>query len=125
MKSRRKNEIMKRLVIEQALKMEEMAAKFGGAVDIEWTLDYPAIMLSEADPIVEHLKVAIDAAGLKLRLATTGGGADANVLAMKGANAVTLGIGMANFHTCDEYIKVRDLQDSARLVEAIIAEYAR
>ena len=33
MKSRRKNEIMKRLVIEQALKMEEMAAMFGVSVE--------------------------------------------------------------------------------------------
>lgn len=105
--------------------MQDAAESFGGTVDIEWTLDYPAIMLSEDDEIVGRLRAAIDAAGLQLRLATTGGGADANVLVMKGANAVTLGIGMANFHTCDEYIKVRDLQDSARLVEAIIAEYAR
>lgn len=105
--------------------MQDAATKLGGTVDIEWTLDYPAIMLSESDPIIERLKAAIAAAGLELRLATTGGGADANVLVMKGANAVTLGIGMANFHTTDEYIKVGDLQNSARLVESLIAEYAR
>lgn len=33
MKSRRKNEIMKRLMVEQALKMEEMAAMFGVSVE--------------------------------------------------------------------------------------------
>ena len=105
--------------------LKEAADRFGGAARIEWTLDYPAIMLPEDAPIVERLKAAMAAAGLEPRLTATGGGADANVLVTKGANAVTLGIGMANFHTCDEYIKVRDLQDSARLVEAIIAEYAR
>ena len=43
---------------------------------------------------------------------------------MKGADAITLGIGMTNFHSVDEYIEVADLQNMARYVEAIIAEYA-
>ena len=38
--------------------------------------------------------------------------------------AITLGIGMTNFHSVDEYIEVADLQNMARYVEAIIAEYA-
>lgn len=105
--------------------MEQAAGRFGGTVDISWKLDYPAILLSEESEIVIKLKAAARAAGLEPRTAITGGGADANVLGTKGADAVTLGIGMTNFHTCDEYVKVRDLQDSARFVEAIIAEYAR
>lgn len=105
--------------------MEEAASALGGTVDVAWTLDYPAILLSEDEEIVARLKAAAAAAGLPVRLASTGGGADANVLVTKGADAVTLGIGMANFHTCDECIKVEDLQNAARFVEAIIAEYAR
>ncbi|WP_172134979.1 M20/M25/M40 family metallo-hydrolase [Adlercreutzia sp. ZJ473] len=104
---------------------EEAAARFGGAVEVSWTVDYPGILFSEDAPIVSSLARAAKAAGLEPRLALSGGGADANVLSTKGACAITLGIGMTNFHTCDEHIAVRDLEGSARYVEAIIAEYAR
>ena len=60
--------------------------------------------------------------GLQPELHRTGGGADANVLASKGARAITLGIGMANFHSTEEYIRVQDLESTARLVEALVEE---
>ncbi|WP_165049754.1 MULTISPECIES: M20/M25/M40 family metallo-hydrolase [unclassified Adlercreutzia] len=103
---------------------EEAAARFGGTVEVDWTVDYPGILFSEDAPIVSSLVRAAKAAGLTPRLALSGGGADANVLSTKGACAITLGIGMTNFHTCDEHITVRDLEGSARYVEAVIAEYA-
>lgn len=104
---------------------EEAAAHFGGEVDVSWTIDYPGILFDEDAPIVASLIRAAKAAGLTPRLTVSGGGADANVLSTKGACAITLGIGMESFHTCDERITVRDLENSARYVEAIIAEYAR
>ena len=68
---------------------------------------------------------AARAAGLEPRLRRSGGGADANVLCARGVRAVTLGIGMTAFHSVDEHIAVADLEGSARLVEALIAEGAR
>ncbi len=105
--------------------LEEAAGRLGGTVDVAWTLDYPAVVHGPGDAIVAHLEAAARAAGLEPRHANSGGGADANVLATKGADAITLGIGMTNFHSVDEYIEVADLQSMARYVEAIIAEYAR
>lgn len=104
--------------------LEEAAAQFGGTVDIAWTVDYPAVVHTADDAIVQHLEAAARAAGLEPRHAISGGGADANVLGTKGADAITLGIGMTNFHSVDEYILVEDLEAMARYVEAIIAEYA-
>lgn len=103
--------------------LEEAAAQFGGSVDIAWTVDYPAVVHTADDAIVRHLEAAARAAGLEPRHAISGGGADANVLGTKGADAITLGIGMTNFHSVDEYILVEDLEAMARYVEAIIAEY--
>lgn len=103
---------------------EQAAAQGGGAVELAWTCDYPPVLFDDDAPVVARAAAAARAAGLEPRLARTGGGADANVLGAKGACAVTLGIGMANFHSADEFIAVRDLEDSARLVEALIAEYA-
>ena len=104
--------------------LEEAAAHFGGTVEVAWELDYPAVVHEPGDAIVGHLEAAAAACGLTARHANSGGGADANVLSAKGADAITLGIGMANFHSIDEYIEVADLQNMARYVEAIIAEYA-
>lgn len=103
---------------------EQAAAQGGGSVELEWTCDYPAVLFEGDAPIVARAVAAARAAGLVPRLARTGGGADANVLGAKGCQAVTLGIGMANFHSADEFIAVRDLEATARLVEALIAEYA-
>lgn len=103
---------------------EQAAAQGGGSVELEWTCDYPAVLFEDDAPIVARAVAAARAAGLVPRLARTGGGADANVLGAKGCQAVTLGIGMASFHSADEFIAVRDLEATARLVEALIAEYA-
>ncbi|MCI2242452.1 M20/M25/M40 family metallo-hydrolase [Adlercreutzia faecimuris] len=103
---------------------ERAAAALGGAVEVTWALDYPAVLFDDDAPVVARAAAAARAAGLAPRLARTGGGADANVLGAKGCQAVTLGIGMANFHSTDELIAVRDLEGAARLVEALIAEYA-
>lgn len=105
--------------------LEEGAARFGGVAEVAWTLDYPAAVHEPGDAIVAHLEAAAEACGLPVRRTISGGGADANVLGTKGADAITLGIGMTNFHSTDEYIEVADLQNMARYVEAIIAEYAR
>ena len=104
--------------------LEEAAARFGGQVEVAWELDYPAVVHEPGDAIAAHLEAAAATCGLESRHATSGGGADANILGTKGADAITLGIGMTNFHSVDEYIEVADLQNMARYVEAIIAEYA-
>ena len=39
-----------------------------------------------------------------------------------GIAAVDLAIGMSEVHTCQEFIKVADLELSARLVEALIEQ---
>lgn len=105
--------------------LEEAAAQFGGTVEVAWELDYPAVVHEPGDALVAHLEAAAAACGLAIRHAISGGGADANVLGAKGADAITLGIGMTNFHSVDEYIEVADLQNMARYVEAIIEEYAK
>lgn len=104
--------------------LQQAAAQLGGTAEVAWELDYPAVVHEPDDAIVAHLEAAARAAGLTPRHAISGGGADANVLAAKGADAITLGIGMTNFHSVDEYIEVADLQDMARYVEAIVKGYA-
>ncbi len=102
--------------------LEEAAARYGGTVEVAWTKSYDAVLYDEDDELVQRIAVAARTAGLEPRFHRSGGGADANALAARGVRAVTLGIGMTAFHSVDEHIAVADLEDSARLVEALIAQ---
>ena len=102
--------------------MRAAAAQAGGSVDIEWRTDYLPISYASDHPLVEGVMRAARAAGLRPRLAASGGGADANILAGRGVSAITLATGMANYHSCDEYITVDNLNGCARLVERLVLE---
>lgn len=103
--------------------LEAAGKQFDGSVDIDWRLDYPGVLFDESDPIIGKLFAAARNADLEPRTSISGGGADANLLGTKGAQAITLGIGMTRFHTLDEYISVADLEGTERFIEAIIAEF--
>ncbi len=104
--------------------LEKAAADAGGAVSISWRLDYPGILYGNNHPLVQKLSAAARAAGLEPRMTVSGGGSDANLFGRAGAQAITLGIGMTDFHATTEHIAVTDLVGTERLVEAIIAEFA-
>lgn len=102
--------------------LEGAAARFGGTVDISWRTDYGAVLYDESDPFVQGIAAAARTAGLEPHFHYSGGGADANMLAARGVRAITLGIGMTNFHSVDEFITVEDLEGTARLAEALIKQ---
>lgn len=104
--------------------MEKAAEAFDGSVDIEWTVDYPGVLYGADDPLVAMLERAAESVGLPVGHHISGGGADANLLSVRGVRPITVSIGMTNFHTPDEFIKLKDLEDSARFAEAIIYEAA-
>lgn len=100
------------------------AAEAGCSVELDWNLDYPEIDLSPENPAVKKFEQAAEKAGIAVRHGKSGGGADANVLGDAGLNPVTLGIGMTQFHTNDEYITLDDLANDAILMEELIGTYA-
>ena len=93
-------------------------------MDIDWTFSYGAVLYDEDDALVQTAARAARAAGLEPCFRHDGGGSDANVLAARGVRAVTLGVGMAAFHSPEEHISVADLEGTARLVEALVKEGA-
>lgn len=104
--------------------LQAAARRAGGMVDIDWRIDYGAVLYADDDPLVRMVEEAARSCGIEPCLRTSGGGADANVLAARGVRAVTLGIGMTSFHTPDEHISVADLENSARLAESLIKRAA-
>ena len=89
-------------------------------LDLRWTLEYPGFFYDETDELIRFLSDAVTTVGLEPVYKTTGGGSDANVLASKGVAPVVVGVGMTNFHTVNEYILVKDLENSARFAEQLM-----
>ncbi len=85
--------------------------------------DYPAMSVPEDHPLTAAAKRAAESAGRKLRVETTGGGSDANILNSKGLDTLILGIGMQNVHTTSEFILLEDMVRTARLTAGIILEW--
>lgn len=102
--------------------LENAAKQFGGSVEYTWHEDYGAVRYDDTHPLVQQIKRACHRAGVEFRPHISGGGADANILCTRGVQAITLGIGMTNFHSVDEYITVQDLEDCTKLAYALIEE---
>jgi len=98
-------------------------SKNGGQPEVVVKFLYPEISLDEKEKVVVLAKKAAQGLGLKVELVSTGGGSDAAIVNGNNIRCANLGTGMSNVHTSDEYIKVRDLVDDAKLVLAIIQQY--
>ena len=96
-----------------------------GSVDIEWDYAYKGFSYSQDDPQVALVARAVEACGLPVVYASSGGGSDANVLNPKGCKAIPLGCGMTDYHSLEESVSLADLENGARLVEHIIYEVAK
>ena len=90
------------------------------SLDLQWNFEYPGFYYNESDALLVQMKEALTKAGLSPIYETTGGGSDANILGSKGVSPVVIGVGMTNFHTVDEYIKIKDLEDSARFATELM-----
>jgi tripeptide aminopeptidase len=96
--------------------------KYGARAEVKITFLYPEISLSMEEDVVKRAVAAVQRAGLKPVLESTGGGSDASIINGAGIPCVNLGIGMSNVHTCQEYIKISDLHNVVKIVLALVSE---
>ena len=104
--------------------MEKAASDFGGEVELDVKRLYTAFKLEESDPMISTLKEIFTEMGMEPVIAPSGGGSDTNHFNANGLKAVNLSVGMNKVHTVDEYIKIEDLANGARMVMEIIKKYA-
>jgi tripeptide aminopeptidase len=71
-------------------------------------------------PIVKLVHAAASNLNLEVKTLATGGGCDANVLNQKGLVVANLSTGMREIHTVKEWLDLRDLNVSARMVLEIV-----
>lgn len=99
---------------------EKASEKFGAEVDVQSELSYKNYVINEDDEILEIIKEACDKIGITFKSESTGGGSDVNVFSSKGIKTVNLGTGMSKDHTTEEYIKIRDLVNTSKLLLQIM-----
>jgi len=115
-----KNEKLDKQTAHMVECFEKAAEEFNAKVEIKVERAYDAFEVGDDEEIVLLVKRACESIGLKPYTTSSGGGSDTNILNSKGIKAVNLGVGMKKAHSLEEHIKIKDLVDSARLVEAII-----
>jgi tripeptide aminopeptidase len=88
--------------------------------EVNFTRVFKAFYIEEKDPLLELVKKAGERIGLTMSLKKKEGGSDANVFNERGIKCVILGTGMQKVHTTEEFIRIKDLLNSARLVFEIV-----
>lgn len=98
---------------------KQAADQFGGQVEVVVESMYGPINIDSDDAFLAEIEQYMTALGFTVKLASTGGGSDANVFNTKGIKAINLGTGMTGAHTLEEHISVKDLTDLCRVVKHI------
>lgn len=113
---------LRELVNEMRAAMQAGADETKARLQIQENTSYLPYQIAADRPVVQRFISVCSKLGLPLRLTATGGGSDNNVLALHGIEGIVLSCGMMNVHSCQEQIAVRDLVDTARLVQGLLSE---
>lgn len=103
----------------------QAAESAGAKADVDITSIYSPFVLADNTQVISVASAAAKNIGLTPILEATGGGSDANFFNAYGVPTAVLGVGMSKVHTCEEFITVADLCNTAELVLAIIGEAAK
>ena len=103
--------------------LKKAAAGAGATVDVEVKPAYAAYVLAEDSAAVQFVCAGARGVGIEPQLTAGGGGSDANIFCAAGIETIQLSTGMAGFHTCEEYIRIEDMVQSARIVaQSLVAD---
>lgn len=105
--------------------MREAAEERGGAVEIDWNLEYSGFCLADDAPAVRLFNEAVASVGLTPATMKSAGGTDANRYVNLGVEPLVVSTGMTNFHALDECLKIEDLENTARIAVALARKAAR
>lgn len=77
--------------------------------------------LSEDCGTIKIFKNACYNLGFEYKAYPSGGGSDTNIYNMKNIDCLNIGIGMSNVHTKEEYIEIKDLINTTRLLVELVS----
>lgn len=113
---------------ESALKaIQKLREVFGGEaekkqaqIDMDVDIHMEAYKIGEKENVVQRFIKAAEELSLPHTLTKTFGGSDNNNFVKNGIRGIVLSCGMYNVHSVEEYTTIKDLEDGARLIAAII-----
>src|SRR6266568_4905823 len=100
--------------------LELEGKRFQANVEAKIDRDYDRMNVPDDSAIVRLVQTAAKNLHLELKTLATGGGCDANVLNQKGLEVANLSTGMRDIHTVNEWLDLKDLYLSARVVLEIV-----
>ncbi len=89
-------------------------------VRVEVKEDFPAMALSEQEPVLIRIKEASMELGRQLAYDIAGGGSDANIFNGCGLKTAILPTGMSQVHTTNEWIDLNDMVDLTELLLCVV-----
>lgn len=99
---------------------EQVAKKYGGSADCDIRWDFRPYTITQADEPYQRICKVLKTIGLEPKPSMSFGGSDANSLNAKGIKTVNLGTGAQNPHANDEFVLLKDLENSARIALELI-----
>lgn len=96
--------------------VKDAQEKHGIEAEIEVIEAYKSFKVEEDSLPAQTVKKACEKLGFKFSPAKSGGGSDTNNYNLNGIPAVNLGIGMTKAHSTDEFIKIEDIVNGAKLI---------
>lgn len=94
--------------------------RYSASVEAKIERDYDRMDVPDSAPIVQLVHAAAKNLHLDVQTLATGGGCDANVLNRKGLVVANLSTGMREIHTVNEWLDLKDLNQSAQMVLEIV-----
>ena len=102
--------------------LEDECKKAKAQLEIDIQNCYDAFSIDLNDPILKIIETAMKNIDIEYKPKSTGGGSDTNILNKYGIKAVTLGIGMTDSHSTEEFITIDSLEKTALFIESLIQE---
>ena len=100
---------------------EKNAKFYGGNIEFNYEIEFSAYNIDVNQDIIKDYNNAISKLNNdKINYIKTFGGSDNNNLNMHGISGVVIGNGMRNVHSKDEYILIKDLEDTAKLILKLV-----
>lgn len=100
--------------------LEKVCRDRGAKLELTCIEAYPSIDLPEDSPVIRLAAEGFRLVGLVPQVIQTGGGSDANIFNGRDLPTLNLGIGMEKVHTCEEFIRVKDMVDLAKVLVKIM-----
>ena len=101
------------------------AKEFGAEFINDVKKGYDGFTLDPESEILKCFAKACANIGLESTQKSSGGGSDANVYNAKGFKAVNLAVGMSKVHTKEEFIEIKDMVDTAKLILEVSKELSK